>query len=206
MKRTLVTCIMLLCAFLAQGQTHHLSFWPDVPFAKKETMIMPATFYVLTTKYVTGEVRFAFETEQSVSFYLGRTFVIKGKETEVSVTPSVGGIFDHTGYQAWSPQVTLFLKNPRWSIFSFSQPIYSNRDRWFFQWTEFAFPVSRLIDLELGIGWQIIVPNNPSTTVGVFARYTVQTKTGGIFLQVWPQYDPLRDRGSCLIGIGFFID
>lgn len=206
MKKAFFTHVMCLCAFVAYGQTHHLSFWPDIPFHNKEFMIMPATFYGLKTKYVSGEVRWNFETEESVSAYLGHTFTIVGKKSEVSLTPTLGGVFNPAGYKAISPQLTIEITSDHWSLFSFSQPFFSETDTRFYQWTEIAFPLSRFIDIELGVGWQIFIAEQSSTTVGIFGRYTLPTKNGGIFLQVWPQYDPLRDRGSCLIGIGFFLD
>ncbi|MCF7831835.1 MAG: hypothetical protein K9M36_03050 [Candidatus Pacebacteria bacterium] len=210
MKKAFFTHIMCLCAFVAYGQTkigHDASFWMDVPFQKDEKIAPPILWYVLTSKYVTAEVRWNFETSKSISLYLGKTFSFSGKESEISITPAVGGILDPDGYQAWSPQLTLDIESERGiNIFSFTQVVFSNSDRWVYQWTEFAFPLSRWINLEMGVGWQIIVPDEPSTSIGVFLRYTGETKKGGLYIQAWPQYDPLADRGSFMIGIGFLVE
>jgi len=210
MKKAFFTHLMCLYAFVAYGQAkigHDASFWMDIPFQKKETIESPVLWYVLTSKYVTAEVRWNFEKPKAISLYLGKTFSFSGKEADFSITPAVGGILDPDGYKAWSPQLTLDIESKRGlNLFSFTQVVFSNSDRWVYQWTELAFPLSQWIDIELGIGWQIIVPDNPSTSIGMFLRYTVETKKGGFYIQPWPQYDPLADRGSFMIGIGFLVE
>jgi hypothetical protein len=210
MKKAFFAHIMCLYAFVAYGQSkvgHDASFWMDIPFQKKETIGPPILWYVLTSKYVTAEVRWNFETPKAISLYLGKTFSFAGKEVEVSITPAIGGILDPDGYKAWSPQVTLDIESERGlNLFSFTQVVMSNSDYWVYQWTEFAFLLSRWINLEMGLGWQIVAPDNLSTSAGVFLRYTGETKKGGLYIQAWPQYDPLADRGSFMIGIGFLVD